>query len=65
LIPFHWNEATKVLTIGKRKGEFQGMLVKRVFKIVFVHDNFGVGGAEVDKPSSEIVYTGESLIVRL
>jgi len=65
LIPFHWDEKTKILTIGKRKGEFPGMSVKRVFKIVFVHDNFGIGGAEVEKPSSEVIYTGESLKVRL
>ena len=65
LIQFHWNEKTKILTIGKRNGEFPGMLNNRVFKIVFVHDNFGVGGTEVVKPSSEVIYTGESLKVRL
>jgi len=64
LIPIHWNETKKILTIGRRKGEFPGMLDKRVFKIVIVHDNFGVGGTEVDKPSSEVVYSGESLKVR-
>jgi len=65
LIPFHWNEKTKILSIGKRKGEFPGMPDRRVFKIVFVHGNFGVGGTEVDTPSSEVVYNGESLKVRL
>jgi len=65
LIPINWNEITKTLTIGKRKGKFPGMPDKRVFKVVFVHDNFGIGGAEVDKPSCEVVYSGESLKVRL
>ena len=65
LIPINWNEITKTLTIGKRKGKFPGMPDKRVFKVVFVHDNFGIGGAEVDKPSCEVVYSGESLKVSL
>ncbi len=35
-IPFNYDEATGVLTIGDRKGEFNGMLKKRKFVIVAV-----------------------------
>ena len=36
VIPFEYNESTQKLTIGKRQGEFPGMLKKRVFNIVAV-----------------------------
>lgn len=34
LIPLTYSEATRVLTIGKRKGDFEGMLKSRTFNIV-------------------------------
>jgi alpha-D-xyloside xylohydrolase len=36
LIPFRYNDATKSLVIGQRKGQFDGMGVKRTFNIVLV-----------------------------
>ena len=30
-IPFEWDEAKQILTIGKRKGYYPGMSAKRVF----------------------------------
>lgn len=35
-IPLTYNEANKTLTIGKRKGEYNGMLKNRLFRIVWV-----------------------------
>jgi len=32
-IPFHWDDATKTLTIGKREGSFPGMIKSRTFII--------------------------------
>ena len=51
-IPMHWDDAGRRLVIGKREGSFPGMLEKRVFHVVIVSDNHGVGGdltAQVDK----------------
>ncbi len=33
-IPFHWNEKSKTLTIGSRKGNFKGMIDKRTFNVI-------------------------------
>ena len=33
-IPFSWNDATKTLTIGQRRGQYKGMLQQRQFRIV-------------------------------
>ncbi|WP_294307264.1 TIM-barrel domain-containing protein [uncultured Chryseobacterium sp.] len=33
-IPFHWNEKSKTLTIGARKGSFNGMIEKRNFNLI-------------------------------
>jgi alpha-D-xyloside xylohydrolase len=35
-IGFKWNNTTRTLTIGKKQGEFPGMLKERVFNIVLV-----------------------------
>lgn len=36
IIPLHYDEVKKRLTIGKRTGKFQGMLEKRTFEIVWI-----------------------------
>lgn len=36
MIPFKYDEATRSLTVGKRQGEFSGMLKERTFRIVTV-----------------------------
>jgi alpha-D-xyloside xylohydrolase len=35
-IQFHWNEKTKTLSVGDRKGNFDGLLAERKFNIVLV-----------------------------
>lgn len=56
-IPMKYNEATKVLTIGERKGSFHGMLTDRVFKIVWISST---GTATVDHP---LRYKGQTQTV--
>jgi len=51
-IPLHWDDAKHLLTIGERKGHFPGMLSDRVFNVVVVRENHGIGvepEATVDK----------------
>ncbi len=36
LIPMHWNEATRTLTIGARKGSYKGMLLQRTFRVSLI-----------------------------
>lgn len=35
-IPFTYSDKDKKLTIGKREGQFDGMLIKRVFKVKYI-----------------------------
>ncbi len=62
-IPIVWNEKSQTLTIGKRKGEFQGMLQEREFRIVWVKDGHGVGVEIAPEIDEVIQYAGEKVIV--
>jgi len=64
-IDFKWNDSTKQLIIGERKGEFPGMLKERTFKIVLVRPNHGTGVEICTTPDKEITYYGKELKVSL
>jgi len=63
-IPFAYKDAEKSLTIGKREGEFNGMLQNRKFTIVYVNKEnpkpfiYNAEGIEVN-------YNGEQQIITL
>ncbi len=63
IIPFTWNEAEKSLTIGERKGDFEGMLKDRTFRIVWVSSKNGTG-VEPAKQAVEIAYSGKEVKVK-
>lgn len=63
-IEFKWDDKNKVLTIDKRKGQFNGMLKSRKFKVLVVGENNGTG----DKPAAKyktVNYKGNSTQVKL
>jgi len=62
-IPFHWDEAKQILTIGERRGDFPGMLAERTFQIVFVSMNHGVGIQAESKPDKVVRYSGKVITV--
>ena len=62
-IPFEWNEAKQTLIIGKRSGNFPGMLKERTFRAVFVSPNHGAGMAAGDKADAVVHYTGKAITV--
>ncbi|WP_346860144.1 TIM-barrel domain-containing protein [uncultured Draconibacterium sp.] len=64
VIAISWNEADGELTIGKRKGEFEGMAKEQAFRVVFVSKNNPVSIDEEVK-AKVITYTGEELKVSL
>jgi alpha-D-xyloside xylohydrolase len=64
LIPFSWNDKTKTLTIGDRKGEFDGMLKKRTFNIVLVNQINGTG-LEPSRFSTSLRYNGKRTSVKM
>jgi alpha-D-xyloside xylohydrolase len=65
IIPIKYNEATKTVTVGNRKGSFNGMLQKRTFRINFITPNGAkalVFDAKFDK---EVLYEGKKVVIKL
>jgi len=62
-IPFSWDDASHTLIIGDRTGAFPGMLEKRTFRIVFVSENHGTGGALTENADKIVPYTGKKISV--
>src|SRR5260370_16407673 len=58
-----WNDSSRTLTIGSRKGSFPGMLEGRTFRVVFVKENHGGGGETAAKPDQTIQYSGREVPV--
>lgn len=62
-IPFTWNESTKKLTIGARKGSYTGMPASRTFRIVRVGSNHGAGVDVTAAPDQMVTYNGSEVVV--
>ena len=60
-IPISWNEATQTLEIGKRVGNFRGMLKARTFRIVWVSENHGAGISSTETPDTIVHYNGDAV----
>jgi alpha-D-xyloside xylohydrolase len=63
-IPIHWNDASRVLTVGERKGSFPGMLENRTFNIVFVSSDHGTGVESLQNPDRAVQYSGREVSVQ-
>lgn len=66
MIDFKYNDAQKTLTIGARKGSFDGMLQKRRFNVILVNaqSNQGVNLAKAPK-GKMVKYAGQAVTVKL
>ena len=66
MIDFKYNDAQKTLTIGARKGSFDGMLQKRRFNVILVNaqNNQGVNLAKASK-GKMVKYVGQAVTVKL
>jgi len=63
-ILFKWNEKSQTFIIGKRKGEFPGMLKKHEFQIVWVTIEHGIGIEATAETDMMIKYIGEKIEFR-
>lgn len=64
IIPVKYNEATKTVTIGDRKGSFNGMLQKKTFRINFITPGGAKSldfGSKCDKSAS---YKGKEITIK-
>jgi len=63
MIPMHWDEANRKLTIGDRQGKFRGMLDRRTFRIVFVGEGHGIGIESSAQADQTVDYAGHAITV--
>jgi alpha-D-xyloside xylohydrolase len=64
-ISFNWNDAAKTLTIGDRKGNFDGMLPSRTIRIIIV-DKEHPQALNADAPAMQtITYNGKTITAKL
>lgn len=62
IVPFNWNDRSNTLTIGKRRGNYQGALKKQVFKIGWINGTTAID--TLKQPEYTIVrYSGERTTV--
>ena len=64
-IPMKWDEASQTLTIGARRGEYEGMLSEREFRIVVVTPEKGTGDQRQTTFDKVVTYSGEALTIQL
>jgi len=64
-IPIRWNDATRTLMIGRREGEFDGMLRERTFEIVLVSKESPVGFSFEARKSLKVQYRGAAIRVTM
>lgn len=62
-IPIKYNEATKTITIGDRKGSFNGMLQKRIFRINIISPT-GAKRLDFDAGDKEVTYEGKRITIK-
>ena len=64
-IPMHYEERTKTLTLGARKGSFTGMLQSRVFKVIPVTRAQPQKLDFSARAAKEVRYAGERVVIKL
>jgi alpha-D-xyloside xylohydrolase len=63
VIPFHWDDAKRTLTIGERKGQFPGMVQSRKFRVVQVRSGHGTGIGQSAQADKEVEYSGRAMAI--
>jgi alpha-D-xyloside xylohydrolase len=64
-IPLHYNEKARTLTIGKREGQYPGMLTVRTFEITWVSKQKPAGFDFDSKPDKTVKYDGSALSIKM
>jgi alpha-D-xyloside xylohydrolase len=64
IIPLHWSESTRTLTIGNREGSYPEMPRSMEIRVVWVSVGHGSGVRPVANPDKIIVYTGKAISVQ-
>ncbi len=62
-IPVIYNDTTKQLIIGNRKGSYDNLSHNKTFKIVWVHKGYGYGINSPFQCDTMVYYTGTQLVI--
>lgn len=62
-IPFSYSDTDKTLTIGERKGSFDGMLQERNIHVVWIDKDSGYGVDLSKEPDATAIYMGSELTI--
>jgi alpha-D-xyloside xylohydrolase len=65
IIPIHWDDANRTVTIGAREGSYPGMAAGHTFNVVIVRSGHGIGGEVTDLPDKAIQYAGAKITAKL
>ena len=65
VIPVHWDDKAMTITIGKRRGEFPGMLQNRTFRIYFISPDIPDGFATAAVSEKSMKYSGEQISLKI
>lgn len=65
MIPLSYSEKDHALTIGKRQGEFPGMLSTRTFEIVWIGEQKATAFDFQSKPDATVTYNGTQQMVKM
>ena len=63
VIPLHWSESKRTLTIGHQHGKYPGMPASREINEVFVSAGHGTGLEPTANPDKLVVCNGQSILV--
>jgi alpha-D-xyloside xylohydrolase len=61
IIPIHWSESRRTLTIGDREGNYPDMPAAMEFRIVWVSPSHGAGTAPEPHPNRTVEYSGKTI----
>jgi alpha-D-xyloside xylohydrolase len=64
-IPLRWQEREQELTIGARRGSFEGQLPRRSFRVIFVSPETPIGFAFEQTPHATLAYEGQAVTLGL
>ncbi len=62
-VEFKWDQANQTLTIGKRRGEFPGMVKDRTFNVVVVSPEHATGFDAPPAMEKSVMYDGSEKVV--
>ena len=64
-IPIKYNEVSKTIVIGDRKGSFNGMLSKRIFRLNIITPGHEMNGGPEGNIGKEMLYEGHKLLIKI